>query len=142
MFSHDLPAIVPGVSSSNHWRYDQGFVAVICTTMAAKSHSNARSRHAFETNEHCFSDGVSSRSWPIISLVIFGTTRRATVATNGNFKTIQRDEEEERTASMATNCGDFMSVHDWMTRKLIEKRVCLCTQSKRKLVFSPLVNRN
>ena len=56
------PVLIPGVIFSNQWRNDQGLVAVICMTIAAKSHFDARSRHVFETNEQCRSEPVSSCS--------------------------------------------------------------------------------
>ena len=84
--------IAPGVGSPNHRRYDQGSVAVICITTAVNSHFDARSRHTFETNEHCLSENISSCSWPMISLVRFGATRMATVAVRDDFRTITRRE--------------------------------------------------
>ena len=57
---HGPPPISPDMGFPNHRRYDQGSVAVICTTIAAKSHFNARFRHTFETNEHCLSEDGSS----------------------------------------------------------------------------------
>ena len=83
--------IAPGVGSPNHRRYDQGSVAVICTTTAVKSHFDARSRHTFETNEHCLSEKISSRSWSMISFVRFGATRIATVAVKDDLRTIIRE---------------------------------------------------
>ena len=89
--------IAPGVGSPNQRRYDQGSAAVIWMAMATKSHFDARSRHTFETNEHCLSEKISSCSWPIISLVRFGATRIATVAVRDDLRTIiKRREVGER----------------------------------------------